>query len=41
MRPTKYKWDTRDLVGLMWILTNQRGCVRMCVVSISHVFFIS
>ena len=31
MRPTKYKWDPYDLVGLMWILTNQRKCVEKCV----------
>jgi len=31
MGPTKYKWDPHDLVGLMWILTNQRECVEKCV----------
>jgi len=31
MRPTKYKWDPHDLVGPMWILTNQRECVEKCV----------
>jgi len=27
MGPTKYKWDPHDLVGPMWILTNQKECV--------------
>jgi len=39
MSPTKLIWNPHDLVGLMWILTNQKECVekrvRMCVASIS------
>jgi len=31
MGPTKFIWDPHDLVGLMWILTNQRECVEKCV----------
>jgi len=31
MGPTKYKWDPHDLVGLMWILTNQSEYVEKCV----------
>ena len=31
MGPTKFTWDPHDLVGPMWILTNQRECVRKCV----------
>jgi len=31
MGPTKFIWDLHDLVGLMWILTNQRECVGKCV----------
>jgi len=40
MGPTKCIWDPHDLVGPMWILTNQsmgvcwKMCVRMCVASI-------
>jgi len=31
MRSTKFIWDPHDLVGPMWILTNQRECVKKCV----------
>jgi len=31
MGPTKYKWGPHDLVGPMWILIDQRECVRKCV----------
>ena len=31
MGPTKFIWDPHDLVGPMWILTNQRECVEKCV----------
>jgi len=31
MGPTKLIWDPHDLVGPMWILTNQRECVEKCV----------
>jgi len=31
MGPTKFIWDLHDLVGPMWILTNQRECVEKCV----------
>ena len=31
MGPTKCIWDPHDLVGPMWILTNQRKCVLKCV----------
>jgi len=31
MGPTKFIWDPHDLVGPMWILTNQRKCVGKCV----------
>jgi len=31
MRPTKFTWDPHDLVGHMWILTDQKGCVEKCV----------
>jgi len=34
MGPTKYKWDPHDLVGSMWILTNQRESVRRYIASI-------
>jgi len=34
MRPTKFIWDSHHLVGLIWILINQRGYVKICVVSI-------
>jgi len=27
----KFTWDPHDLMGFMWILTNQRECVRKCV----------
>jgi len=36
MGPTKFIWDPHNLVGLMWILTNQRECVGKCVASIPH-----
>jgi len=28
--PTKYKWDPHNLVGPMWILTNQKECIKKC-----------
>jgi len=31
MGPTKFIWDLHDLVGPMWVLTNQRECVGECV----------
>jgi len=31
MGSTKFIWDPHDLVGPMWILTNQRECVEKCV----------
>jgi len=31
MEPTKFIWDPHDLVGPMWILTNQKECVGKCV----------
>jgi len=27
VRPAKYMWDLHDLVGPMWISSNQRVCV--------------
>jgi len=44
MGPTKYKWDPHDLVGPMWILTNQKECVRKCVLEgalLAFFFYIS
>jgi len=35
--PIKIIWDPHDLVGLMWILTNQRECVEKCVLELTHV----
>jgi len=31
MGPTKFIWDPHDLVGLIWILTNQIKCVEKCM----------
>jgi len=31
MEPTKFIWDTHDLVEPMSILINQRMCVKKCV----------
>ena len=31
MGPTKFTWDPHDLVGPVWILTNQRECVEKYV----------
>jgi hypothetical protein len=28
---TKFIWDPHDLVGFMWILSNQRECVEKCM----------
>ena len=39
MGSTKLIWDPYDLVGPMWVLTNQRKCVERCVASISLTIF--
>jgi len=46
MEPTKCLWDPHDLVGLLWIFTNQskrvcwKMCVKMCVASIPSIIIL-
>jgi len=40
MGPTKFIWDQYDLVGPMWVLTNQKECAEKYVLQYVLLAFI-